>query len=112
MTVEASIAYAGEGVYQVSGALVFTSVPVLLRTSRSLYGQNPPRVLDLAGVARADSAGLALLIEWARDGRRRDQRPRFVGVPAQLMQMAKVSGLEAVLELSSGNGGAVARPSP
>lgn len=108
MTTEGSIEYAGDGLYRIFGALVFTSVPELLRASRGLYGRNAPRTLDLAGVSRADSAGLALLIEWSRVGPRGDARPRFVGVPAQLMKMARVSGLERVLELSPDDGDAAA----
>jgi phospholipid transport system transporter-binding protein len=54
-------------------------------------------MLDLGGVGRADSAGLALLVEWSRQARRGRTALRFVNVPAQIRSLARVSHLEWLL---------------
>ena len=54
----------------------------------------------LKGVTRADSAGLALLLEWLRRSERAGCSISFVNVPEQLMSIARICGLEGILPLS------------
>jgi len=56
--------------------------------------------VDLAGVTRSDSAGLALLVEWLRESELAGNTIRFVNVPAQLLSIARVCGLEEILSLN------------
>ena len=56
--------------------------------------------VDLNGVTRADSAGLALLVELMRESGRNGRRISFCHVPAQLLSIARVCGLEEILSLS------------
>ncbi|MCC5856791.1 MAG: STAS domain-containing protein [Ectothiorhodospiraceae bacterium] len=58
-------------------------------------------VLDLAGVERADSAGLAALVALTREARAGGIRLSFVNIPAQLRNLASVSGVEALLPLEA-----------
>lgn len=86
------------GSYRVSGELDFETVPGLLEQGQAMFEAAAPALrLDLQGVTRADSAGLALLVEWLKAARRRDREIAFVNVPEQLLAMARVSGLEEVL---------------
>ncbi|WP_255210709.1 STAS domain-containing protein [Methylogaea oryzae] len=55
--------------------------------------------LDLSGVRRADSAGLALLVEWLAQANRLNRQLDFRHVPDQILRMAKVGGLEDILSL-------------
>lgn len=90
-----------EGVIHVSGDLNAASVPALLDDATALFQQAGEQFsVDLADVTRADSSGLALLIDWMRSARRDNQQLSFRRIPAQLLEMARVSGIESLLPLS------------
>jgi phospholipid transport system transporter-binding protein len=55
--------------------------------------------IDLSGITRADSAGLALLIDWLRIARREKVTLRFEKLPEQLTQIAEVCDLHSVLPI-------------
>ena len=52
---------------------------------------------DLTRVTSGDSAGLAVLIEWLAEARARGVRLRYVGVPAQILAVARISDIEGLL---------------
>ena len=81
----------------VEGELSFATVPALA-TPPWPQGDAPVTV-DLGGVRRADSAGLALLLEWARAARRQGRPIRFVHTPEQLKSLARVTGVNTILAL-------------
>lgn len=82
-----------------SGELSMASVPELLRqlqwpkTSGEL-------TLDLQEVKRADSAGVALLIEWQRYAKRQQQVLHFQHIPSQMLAIARLSGVDKLLALT------------
>jgi phospholipid transport system transporter-binding protein len=97
---EAGYTDQGNGRWLVTGELGYATVPELLaRTARDLKGEGALEV-DLAGVTRADSAGLALLVEWTRTSVQAGREIRFTHVPAQLQSIAEVCGLEGILPLA------------
>ncbi len=53
--------------------------------------------LDLNAVTRADSAGLALMVEWLRAPKRSNARIRVVNMPEQMMAITRISKLDKVL---------------
>ncbi len=71
----------GENHYRVTGPLTFGTVPALQTMSVA-------NVVDLSGVTHADSAGLALLIEWRREAQANGAQLAYVNVPAQLLALA------------------------
>lgn len=81
----------------VSGELTFNTVPGLYEASAAWFAGADELVIDLAQVSRADSAGLALMIEWRRRAKAANRRLRFVSVPAQVQTLIRVSGLQDVL---------------
>lgn len=89
----------GGGRLSLEGELSFASVPALLRRGSSLFAGQDAIELDLAGVRRADSAGLALLVEWLAQAKRLGRKLDFLHVPDQILRMAKVGGLEDILPL-------------
>lgn len=96
---EASIRTGDAGEFQVAGPLSFDSVPGLWRDGLALMGGlSGPLTLDLEGVTRTDSAGLALLIEWMREARRRGVEMRLRHIPAQLRAIAQTSRLAHLLQ--------------
>lgn len=65
------------------------------------HGRNPGAFeVDLSGVTRADSAGLALLLELARDARAAGRELRCTHAPEQLTRLAGFFGVTDVLALS------------
>jgi phospholipid transport system transporter-binding protein len=87
------------GRYKVSGSLAFETARQLLGASEPLFAADPPHEIDLANVTTSDSAGLALLIEWARATGTKGQELRFINTPAQMLALAKMSDLDKVLSL-------------
>jgi phospholipid transport system transporter-binding protein len=55
--------------------------------------------LDLSGVTRVDSAGLALLLELARLARAAGRELRLTGAPEQLRRLAGFFALSPLLAL-------------
>lgn len=83
-----------------SGELSFHTVPDLWRQTRELFKGCPTLTIDLSGVERSDSAGLALLVEWMREAARCGTELRFVNMPTQMLAIARVSSLDRILPLS------------
>jgi len=82
------------------GELSFQTVPdVLIRCQDMLNGHAGDMQVNLEGVSRSDSAGLALLVELVRMKRAQGQAVTFSHVPEQMQAMALVSRLEQVLGL-------------
>ncbi len=87
----------GDGIFVVSGPLTFDSAPGLWRESSGLLDGAREVVLDLNDVTRTDSAGLALLLAWMREARRRGVDIRFRHIPEQLMAIARTCNLQDLL---------------
>ena len=97
---DTSIQAQGEGHYSISGPMTFGTAASLLRQSQQAFRQRAGREaieLDLAQVTSADSAGLALLIEWASWTRAGDAGIRFLHMPEQLRAIARLSEAEELL---------------
>ncbi len=95
----ARLTTADDGVLRLEGELSFETVPALWRAVPFPPAGSGPVVLDLAGVVRTDSAGLALLVEWLRAARRAGRELRLRAMPAQMLAIARVSGLDRILPL-------------
>jgi len=54
-------------------------------------------VVDCAGASRADSAGLAVLIEWRRWATQHGRHLTFANLPVQISAIAHLSEVTAVL---------------
>ena len=96
------------GRIRIDGELDFASVPDLYRRSQELFPGSTGLTLDLGGVTRANSAGLALLLEWLGASRREGRALTFENVPRGLINLARISELEDILPL---HGPAAAEPS-
>ncbi len=96
----ALIENSGPDVLSVRSDLTFTTVTTVLRHSRSLLQSDSGKlVIELADVARADSAGLALLMEWLRMAQANGLQILFRHVPEQLLAIARASDLERLIPL-------------
>lgn len=84
---------------QVSGELSMATVPALL-AQNSLRDIAGDIVIDLQNVERADSAGVALLIEWQRTALQQQQTIHFQNTPSQMLAIARLSGVDELLSLN------------
>jgi len=57
--------------------------------------------IDLRAAGEVDSSGLALLLHWRGVAARANARLTFTGAPAQLREMAKITGVETLLDLAT-----------
>lgn len=88
------------GVARVEGDLDFVSVVPLVKLPDWLFAETKDPVIDLAGVEHANSAGLALLLEWMAAARRDGRGLRFVNLPDSLRRLAALSHLDALLGIA------------
>lgn len=80
---------------EVHGELTFTTVPKLCACSAAIVGcRSTVITIDMKHVSRADSAGLALMVEWLRLARDDNRQLRFIEVPQQVRQLTRVTGLD------------------
>lgn len=94
------IQQAGAGQINVSGGLDARSVPSLLRDSRRWFAGSGDIVVDLSQVERADSAGVALLLDWWRQSRDKSISISYKDAPSQMLDIIQFCALEDVLPLA------------
>ena len=90
-----------DGAAEVSGELTFATVPAYLQRNGALFAGSGDLVIDLQGVTRADSAGVALLVEWLRLARAAGRTVRYRNLPSQVEALIRVSGLEKAFALEA-----------
>jgi phospholipid transport system transporter-binding protein len=81
----------------VSGALTFDTVPGLHDSSGDWFAGAGALDIDLTGVTHADSAGLALLVEWLKRAQAAQRTLRFINIPAQVQTLIRINGLQDAL---------------
>ena len=97
----ASIAEAAAGELQLSGVLDFRSGPALREQGGRLIGASRAEacVLDCSAVEKSSSVGLALLLALLRDAQAVGKSLSLRGLPQDMREIAKVSGLLEILPL-------------
>ena len=84
---------------RLSGSLDFYTVPALENELDELLTKNQPIFIDLSGVSRSDSAGLALMIEWLKRATQANVELSLLNLPAQMQNITRVSNLAGILPL-------------
>jgi phospholipid transport system transporter-binding protein len=97
----ASLEQTGNGQFKVRGELDFQTVPAVWEKSQRLFADSASIAVDLAGVQRSNSAGLALLIQWMRYADTHDKRIAFHHIPEQMHEIARVCGVDNYLPVST-----------
>lgn len=82
---------------RVVGTLGFGTVSALLPAGSDAIQRGQAAIIDLAGVANADSSGLALLIEWLSVAKEARRTLRYENIPLQVDQLARLSDVEALI---------------
>ncbi|MDH5446922.1 MAG: STAS domain-containing protein [Gammaproteobacteria bacterium] len=98
---ETNITQISDGQLAVEGELSKFTVPSIMKQGHNLINNaNQNLAIDLKGVTRTDSAGLALLLEWMTLASKKDLQIHFKNLPSQLLKIAKVSDLDVILPLA------------
>lgn len=86
------------GHLRVSGELNFDSVVMLREKGAALLKEADSKCeIDLSGVTRAGSAGVSLLLSWLRCAAAREIELVYSHLPADLLGVARVSGIDQFL---------------
>ncbi|MEM8546793.1 MAG: STAS domain-containing protein [Pseudomonadota bacterium] len=88
----------GDGQFRITGELTFSTVGDLLDAGQKAFEPHSRIIVDLGEVARADSAGLALLIEWVTWANHSVREIRYQKVPERLVNIASISEVESLLD--------------
>jgi phospholipid transport system transporter-binding protein len=89
-----------DGRYAIRGQLTFQTVPRFFEHTREMLGTgHGPVTVDLAGVTLADSAGIALLVEWQQQARAANRALAFANLPEQVRKVIRVSGLQQAFDI-------------
>lgn len=87
----------GEGRFALAGEMSFANCGRILRASESQFEAHTRIEVDLSGVEKTDSAGLALLLEWITWANHTVREIRFQGIPERIDAIAKVTEVEELL---------------
>ena len=103
----------GGEVLALDGALSFETLPEVLKASAAYTARAdlPDRLtIDFAGIDAVDSSAVALLLEWRRQAQRLGKTLEFVNLPANLVALASLYGVEDLIEVGQGAPAAPAAP--
>lgn len=89
------------------GVLDLRTGPVLREQGRGLIcaEKGATLVLDCSKVEKSSSVGLSLLLAFMRDARAAQRPVRITGMPADMLEIARVSGLLDILPLDAASTG-------
>jgi phospholipid transport system transporter-binding protein len=79
------------------GELDFSNVMSVYKQSLPHFYHCPELTFDFSQVKDSNSAGLALIMEWIKLARRCEKPIRFNAISKDLMAIAKIAGLEAIV---------------
>jgi phospholipid transport system transporter-binding protein len=88
----------GEGRFELKGEMTFETAERILLASEEPFEQHTRIEVDLAGVTRADSAGLALLLEWITWANHTVREIRFLAMPKRILAIARTTEVEQLLK--------------
>ncbi len=90
----------GGGRFAVSGALTLATAAGALAAGDRAFSADRNVEVDLSGVTVADSAGLAVLLEWVRSAKLSGRRLKLHSMPPVLAAIAGICDVEAVLKVA------------
>ena len=88
------------GKYSASGELTFSTINAKTLTSFQAAQGADEVTMDLKGVTAADSAGLALIIEWFKSAQNKRVKLHLENMPEQLLSLTRLGGLESILQFT------------
>ncbi len=89
----------GQGRFQLEGDMSFSTAQDLLESSEALFEDYTEIEVDLSQVARTDSAGLALMLEWINWANHSVREIRFENIPDKIRNIARATEVEDLLHI-------------
>ena len=100
MTEECTLEFGPDGLARLDGDLTFDTCTRLYHAmQRQLRAGKTLERIDLSAIGSADSAGLALLLEWQAERRASGGDITVSGAPDSLVKLARLGAAEALLKL-------------
>ncbi len=87
----------GEGRFALKGQMSFDTANRILKASEAVFAKHPSLQVDMSGVEKADSAGLALLLEWKAQAAGRGATISYTDIPESLVEIARTSEVSDLL---------------
>jgi phospholipid transport system transporter-binding protein len=87
----------GEGHFALDGEMSFATVSSILRESLDQFADHTMIEVNLAGVEKTDSAGLALLLEWITWANHTVREIHFRNIPEKISNIAQTSDVDELL---------------
>jgi phospholipid transport system transporter-binding protein len=84
----------------ITGDLNFFTVEKLWKETLPLLEIMREMSFDFSKVTSANSAGITLLIEWLKYAKREKKSIRFANIPASMMALATISGIDKLFNIS------------
>ena len=100
----------GDGHFAIAGDMNFDTAEKILRASEERFEAHTQIEVDLSEVADADSAGLALLLEWVTWANHSVREIRFTGMPDRILAIAKTTEVEGLLTMGERWSGFIEAP--
>jgi phospholipid transport system transporter-binding protein len=97
-----SLVRAADGTFELQGDVGFEDAARLLAEGDLAFGALERVDVDLARVARVDSAALALLLEWSIAARAAGRTLSYRNVPPAVVSLAGISDVSELLAPASG----------
>jgi phospholipid transport system transporter-binding protein len=94
----------GDGRFELAGDLVFDNAAHVLEEGDAAFRGRPRVDVDLVRVGRVDSAGLALLLEWAVAAREAGRVVSYRNLPSGVLALAGISDVSELLDASASAG--------
>ena len=88
----------GEGRFALTGEMTFETAERILVASEEPFEQHTRIEVDLSGITKADSAGLALLLEWITWANHTVREIRFLSMPERVLAIARTTEVEQLLK--------------
>ncbi len=102
----------GEGRFSLEGDMNFETAESILRSSEVPFEQFTRLEIDLSGVKDADSAGLALLLEWITWANHTVREIRFTSIPDRVVAIARTTEVDPLLYRGERWSGFIEAPDP
>jgi phospholipid transport system transporter-binding protein len=92
-----SIQRVADGRLEATGVLGYVTAGRALPAGLALIPRDSTCTINLSRVTEADSAGLAVLVEWLATAKSRGTVIHYQCIPAQILAVARISELESLL---------------
>ncbi len=88
----------GDGRFALKGEMSFVTAERILHASGEPFAHHTRIEIDLSGVQKSDSAGLALLLEWITWANHTVREIHFTAMPERVLAIAKTTEVDHLLK--------------